>query len=367
MRSIILAFAAMAFCGCSSAQPAPSGPPSPTVVISAADSIFDAFHRHPLVGLSDDHGSVLGGEFYNALIRDPRFARDVGNVVVEFGSSNYQDVMDRYVAGEPVPYLDLRQVWTNTVGWNPNAGYSSHANFFAEVRAVNRTLPPDQRIRIWLGEPPVDWTKVETRKHYDEIAEGRDSYPAGFIVKEILDKKKKALVIYGGAHFFTLGAMVERKRPGSFYFIDAASSEKSCDPMRSKAKAVWPTPALAAPAGGGSPDADLRPCALASSWTGKVAHDAVLFFGLPESLKIAPFLPDIYLDASYRQEVSRWARIKHGEGLGVRSASFPIRRIAYRDLDAPGWKEAMDAMFGRYDADGNGEVSEQEYRKLAAQ
>lgn len=45
------------------------------------------------------------------------FAREVGNVVVEFGSAARQDVIDRYVAGESVPYTELRTVWTDTIGW----------------------------------------------------------------------------------------------------------------------------------------------------------------------------------------------------------------------------------------------------------
>jgi hypothetical protein len=45
--------------------------------------------------------------------------------------------------------------------------------------------------------------------------------------------------------------------------------------------------------------------------------------------------------------------------------ALPLRRGDYRDLDAPGWSEAMDAMFGRYDADGDGLVSEEEYRRIA--
>src|SRR5690348_15600261 len=84
--------------------------PSPTVR-PGFDGIFEAFQTHPLVGLGETHRRAQEIDFYTALIRDPRFARDVGNVVVEFGGAAHQDIIDRYVAGEDVPYLELRKVW----------------------------------------------------------------------------------------------------------------------------------------------------------------------------------------------------------------------------------------------------------------
>jgi hypothetical protein len=70
------------------------------------------------------------------------------------------------------------------------------------VRAVNLALPKDQRIRVWLGDPPIDWATVDAAK-VREIGQTRDSYPANLIAENILAKKKKSLVIYGGAHLRT--------------------------------------------------------------------------------------------------------------------------------------------------------------------
>ena len=81
-------------------------------------------------------------DFYAAVVRDPRFARDVRNLVVEFGASSQQQVIDRYVAGETVPYAELRKVWNDTVGWAPPPALVGFAKFFAAVRDVNKSLPP---------------------------------------------------------------------------------------------------------------------------------------------------------------------------------------------------------------------------------
>lgn len=178
----------------------PSAPSAP-VVQPAIDGILAAFTQRPIVGLGDEHGVAQQQDFYAALVRDPRFARDVGNVVVEFGGALHQAVIDRYVAGEAVPYLELRKVWTDTVGWVPTVRHIGFVNFFAQVRAVNQTLPPAARIKVWLGEPPIDWSTIRRRSDLNPISVQRDSYPAQLIVEQILAKNKKALVIYGGAHF----------------------------------------------------------------------------------------------------------------------------------------------------------------------
>jgi hypothetical protein len=166
----------------------------------AIEGLLDAFRTKPLVGIGDAHGVAQELDFYSALVSNPRFAREVGNVVVEFGSSAHQSTMDRYVAGDAVPYLELRKVWTDTVGWFPLPGYIGYMNFFSQVRETNRGLPPDKQIHVWLGEPAIDWSKINTRADWVPFEARRDSYPAGVIGREILEKHKKALVIYGGAH-----------------------------------------------------------------------------------------------------------------------------------------------------------------------
>src|SRR5580704_13775727 len=131
----------------------------PPTVRPAIDGILDGFQDHPLVAIGNYEDYAQEEDFYAALVRDPRFAREVGNVVVEFGGAAHQDIIDRYLNGEDISFSDLRKVWTDVVGFNiPYAlGY---VNFFVQVREVNRTLPPKQRIHVWLGEPPINWSKT---------------------------------------------------------------------------------------------------------------------------------------------------------------------------------------------------------------
>ena len=78
-------------------------------------AVLNAFRTHRLVALDEgDHNNLQGYAFRMALIHHPAFAGLVNDIVVEAGNSLYQDVMDKFVAGEDVPYDALRRVWQDT-------------------------------------------------------------------------------------------------------------------------------------------------------------------------------------------------------------------------------------------------------------
>ena len=76
----------------------PATPADPTTVM------LNAFRTHPIVALGEgQHWNVQGHAYRMSLIRDPRLPKAVNDIVVEFGDARYQDVIDRYVAGDEVP------------------------------------------------------------------------------------------------------------------------------------------------------------------------------------------------------------------------------------------------------------------------
>jgi hypothetical protein len=358
-------------------------PPSEALLQPAIDGVFAAFKTHTLVGLSDDHGLVQEADFYAALVRDPRFAREVGNVVVEFGARGQQGVLDRYLAGETVPYTELRKVWTDTVGAIPAAGNMGVAKFLAAVRRVNRALAPDRHIRVWAGEPPMDWS-AEKVNHRGMLS-FRDSHPAGLIERNILAYGRKALVIYGAYHFVrepvpdpTLFGRIEEKFPGSFFLVLPYTffhRPAACAPLLIEAGKIWPATAMATVGRAGARDPVTSECATfsyekATSFVrqppelrqqGTQVFDGVLFFGPIESLRRSGTLPEYPLDTEYRLEMYR--RAKAG---GIRLLAWPkgmpLRKADYEaDLDAPGYAERLDAMFGKFDRNKDGVVTEDEY------
>src|SRR5262245_61416890 len=94
-------------CGFTGGQSiAPASPRDPVA------AVVDAFRTHEVVALGEgDHGNDQGHAFRVALVNDTAFRAAVNDIVVEFGSARHQQIVDRYVSGEAVPYSALRLFW----------------------------------------------------------------------------------------------------------------------------------------------------------------------------------------------------------------------------------------------------------------
>ena len=172
--------------------------PPPAKPVDAIAAIVDAFKTHQVVAISDAHGNEQNQAFIKSLIRDPKFAATVNDIVIEFGNAGYQSIIDRFVRGERVSHDSLRLVWQNTT--IPNE-IPVDAEFFSVVRSVNATLPRERKIRLLLGDPPIDWSAVRTREDHFRWLAMRDSHPAALITLEVLAKQRRALLVYGHLHY----------------------------------------------------------------------------------------------------------------------------------------------------------------------
>ena len=174
----------------------------PAVPLEPIAAIVDAFRSHDIVALDEgNHGNEQGHAFRLSLIRDERFSRSVNDIVVEVGGARYQDVMDRFTAGEDVPYNVLRKVWEDITQPHGPADRPIYEEFFRAVREVNADLPRERRLRVLLGEPPIDWETVRTRDEMMRWLLQRDTHAVEVIQREVLAKGRHALAIYGGLHF----------------------------------------------------------------------------------------------------------------------------------------------------------------------
>jgi hypothetical protein len=175
---------------------------SEAVPVDAAAGIMEAFRTHRLVAIG--HHDDESQAFLRSLVSDDRFARTVNDIVVEFGSSKYQDVMDRYQHGEQVSAQELEQVWQNVTGPNGSFDVPAVERFFRAVRDKNSLLPKQRRLRVLLGEPPIDWSKIHSEAEY--VAQvnalgNRDGYAVALVRREVLDQGRRALIVYGSLHF----------------------------------------------------------------------------------------------------------------------------------------------------------------------
>jgi Tetratricopeptide repeat len=176
--------------------------PRPAVPVEPIGAIIDAFRSHPVVALGEgSHGNEQGHAFRLSLIRDPRFAATVNDIVVESGNALYQEVMDRFVRGEEVPDDVIRRAWRDTTQPHDVWDRPISEEFFRAVRAVNASLPRQRQIRVLLGDPPIDWDSAPTPADRRQWLFQRDSYPAELVQREVIARRRRALMIYGDMHF----------------------------------------------------------------------------------------------------------------------------------------------------------------------
>lgn len=282
-------------------------PVPPAQPVEPIGAIIDAFRSHSIVALGEDHGNEQGHAFRLRLLRDPRLAATVDDIVVEFGNARYQALMDRFVGGGQVDDRDLRRVWQDTSQISGVWDRPIYEAFFREVRAVNQTLPRERHLRILLGDPPIDWDaarrsppkpgekRLMGQPVSDDAPAGamdRDQHAAEVIRRETLAKQRRALLIFGDMHL--------TRRPRSIVGRLEADAGIRVFSIRNATRhsherllafqpdaASWPIPSLAVVTG----------TALAQRDLGDI--DAVLYLGPASAMSSSRLLPSLCQDATY--------------------------------------------------------------------
>jgi outer membrane protein OmpA-like peptidoglycan-associated protein len=311
----------------------------------AIDLVLDGFEQHALVAVSDGagHGQLETRDFFAALVRDRRFAPTVRNLVIEFGNSRYQAVMDRYIAGGPVTRDDLRRVWEDTTQISGVWSLPMYEQMLDEVRSVNEELPPALRIRVIAGDPPIDWNAVASPADED-MNDWRDAHIAHVIEREVMREGERALILIGGAHISrkvkfpnSLIHVLDRRFPGQTWSAGVIDLDR-IDPQISGRLG-----ASSAPAG----------TSVRNTWLGKLdVHrigfnlstgdvednvDALLLLSLSRLHAQAP----TPLDPIYERELTRRRALAEAT-LPFRGAKIRFKeRIAEFEADADGPLQAV--------------------------
>lgn len=227
---------------------------------------------------------------------------------------------------------------------------------FREVRALNASLPKGRQIRVLLGDPPIDWSKITSAEELEEAwnAVGdRNSCPVEIIRREVLAKQRRALVVYGGMHLLrkNLCWQAKNQEPANHQFsplpdgivsllesqgvevysvwvpifVDLASLQPDVN--------FWPTPSLVHIHGTPLGEACFRsyyPHAMFAKHDGVIVEiyvepirsplmqqefDAILYLGPPPGLTWSQISPALSSDPQYikmRSERLAWAEMGDG-------------------------------------------------------
>ena len=291
----------------------------------ALQAVLNAASKYPLVGLGEAHLLQEEHDFIQALLHHPALPSTINDIVVEFGNARYQDIMDRFVSGQPVANAELRQVWRNTTITGANAVWDApvYEQFFRTVRAVNMMLPPSQRLRVVLGDPPIDWTKVQRLEDWGAFVLQRDAHFATIVEREVLQKKRRALLIAGTDHLlhgmrgegdprqppdkapFNAATQIDRKHPNSLFTIDVLIVPPGDTSAQAKQIASWNSPSLITLAGTWLGAETIPSTSGIAATTRAERADAVLYLGTADALTASRPDPSLYQGGDYAEELER--------------------------------------------------------------
>lgn len=178
----------------------PGETPKPLAPVDAIEGVLDAFRTYAVVAMSDPHGNQQQHDLLMTLVQQPRFFQVVDDIVIEGANARYQDLVDRFIAGGNVTVEELRPAWQESTQVQFVLDTPLFTELLPAIRAVNAKLP-QPKLRVLLGDPPIDWATVKSPADHRRWIEQREIFPAELVRREVLAKKRRALVVFGQMHF----------------------------------------------------------------------------------------------------------------------------------------------------------------------
>lgn len=307
----------------------------------AEDYFLEAFKSLNIIAVGEgSHGLVNSHDLFVKLLSNREIRKTVNVIIVEFCSAAYQEVLDRYLAGEKVDFDELRKAWQETGQsiegiWDKPVYY----RLLQTIREANAGLPKERRIRVLAGDPALDWTTIRSREDYfgSSYMKQRDTWPARLAIEQGIEKNRKVLIIYGGRHLSKIGdpdkrsmglsTIIEREKPGSIRVIEVFDSRRMT--IDEIAQPVTPEVILdlhQSPIG----DRDANQYAWEfgtnratdKEWLKRYDGfkirdnvDAFLYVGDHKDWKGAPFTKDAFKDDRYWKELNRRSQAVWGQPL----------------------------------------------------
>ena len=182
------------------------------------------------------------------------------------------------------------------MGWY-EANSPVYEQFFDTVRSVNLALPKDKRIRVIMGDAPMDIQRFRANPEqflqpfmtYHETVQDPREISFAVAVNHVLDAGHRGIIICGNGHLKLMGRpgnarhIFEPSHPGQFYLID----------QNGPGYPGWPSPSIVVAKN------DTEP-----------GH-ATLWLGPWDSLTLVRPSPLIYRDSDYWSIINLMEAVLH--------------------------------------------------------
>lgn len=294
----------------------------PTDPVAGINAAFDT---HDVVLFGGTDGSIPEDQILLDLVRSGPFVQRGGDMTIPCNSL-YQQVVDRYLAGENVSQDQLQLAWRNSLAIGPVPD-KPFEELFSAAREVNQHRSGQQRkVGIVCTDGPADWQKVQTRADLEPFVPKRDEILMNIVKEQILAKHQKGLIYMGALHFRRTGgtpSQVERslKDNARTYLVVAGSNITGSYRDQDSRFLKWKWPWMLRVEGSWLGQLPAKPLFMGGNGSNariegtlSEATDAFIFLGPPDELKAhTPRRSDLE-GTAYGKETERRLRIIFGEG-----------------------------------------------------
>jgi hypothetical protein len=235
----------------------PQVSPVSAALADAIGSIVAAARTHPVVAIGEIHRSAAIHSFLRSLLTDPRLPGVVDDIAVEFGASQNQGIVDRYVAGEDVPRTELQRVRSETSQTSGVWDSPLYEQFFDTIRHVNLDLPAGSRFRVLLMDTVAPPAECPTSDSCQGDLTDRDAHFAQVVEDQSLARGRHSLIVAGVGHVLrgngrsplSVTDRLESFSPGSAFVIIPNEGPVLEDDVIQGAVEGWRVPTLSPLAG----------------------------------------------------------------------------------------------------------------------
>jgi hypothetical protein len=180
--------------------------------------ITDRLHDHDLLTFDDGmHTAVEPFAFYQQLVREPAFHRQVKTIFLEVVSINLQPHLDAYLDSQPENAELLYPAFQDD--YNLGFPFKTYFDFLHVVYDVNHKLPKSERLRVIAVSNPVHWPEIKTPTDlalFRKSLAGRDALMYEVILDDLdgFRSGRKGIFLTNTRHAYN-GI---RDRQGRFYW-----------------------------------------------------------------------------------------------------------------------------------------------------
>ena len=202
----------------------PNEPNEPNELINIIHSQIEQGKRLIAFGETHQHKSLHA--LLERTLTSKHIQEDIDVIIVEFGNSFYQDLLDRYINGENVSIDAIRVVWRNTL-ISPNTVWDSpvYERFFKTIRDINKSLQSKKRYRVIAAGKSIDWATIHSKEDMIPLEKTTRTEQIYEVVgNEVFVKNKTAILIAGGWHTTQLN--LELNNRSGYSFLDHSAGKQ---------------------------------------------------------------------------------------------------------------------------------------------